>query len=369
MNRVKDIPLFSKMSEENLKNLEKISQFRSYDTDEIVFYEGDRPGTLYILTEGVLRLYKTDPKGNEIYIHQFTPVGLVGELACFENVNYPATARFITKGQLLKIDYRKLEEDFFQNPAVCMEIIKSLTKKVKILSNVIHKEMILTSEAKVAKIIIEHSELFETLKNTQIASIINITPETLSRILNKFKTEEYIEGLKAGNIIVKEPEALESVIETNKVQDCTNCIVHFKMEPPHDKWVSHFEEFPNRWVVRRDFDFSRVWEISLVDITREQNRVGDSLKVLYYNTDEGERIKMIFEFSEGERYDKYSGWKRIYSQYVLYDAPVKSASIEKIREVLLKLIPVWYESHLKGDRNIIIDFVKKNFPKGATFTD
>ncbi len=148
-----------------------------------------------------------------------------------------------------------------------------------------------------------------------------------------------------------------------------NINVHFKMEPSHDKWVSHFEEFPTRWVVKKDFDFSRVWEISLVDITREQNRVGDSLKVIYYNTEEGEKLKMIFQFSEGEKYDKYSGWKRVYSQYVLYDEFVGKASIDKIREVLLKLIPVWYESHLKGDRSIIIDFVKKNFQKGATFTD
>ncbi len=187
MDKVKDIPLFSKLSDLNIKALEKISRFKTYNCNEIVFYEGDGPGTLYVLTEGVLRLYKTDAKGNEIYIHQFTPIGLVGELACFENMNYPATAKFITNGKILKIDFKKLKKDFFKNPDVCMEIIKSLTKKIKILSNVIHKETILTSEAKVAKFIIENSELFESLKNTQIASILNITPETLSRILTRFK--------------------------------------------------------------------------------------------------------------------------------------------------------------------------------------
>ena len=213
MDRVKDIPLFSKMSEENLKALETISQFKSYNADEIVFYEGDAPGTLYILTQGLLRLYKTDPKGNEVYIHQFIPSGLIGELACFENMNYPATARFITKGQLLKIDYKKLEKDFFQNPDVCMEIIKSLTKKVKILSNVIHKEMILTSEAKVAKLIVENSELFESLKNTQIASILNITPETLSRILTRFKKSELITVEKNHSVKILDKVKLTFIFE------------------------------------------------------------------------------------------------------------------------------------------------------------
>ncbi len=192
MDKIRDIPLFTKLSEGSIKRLENISTFRRYSADEILFYEGDDPGTLYILTEGVLRLFKTDPKGNEIYIHQFIPTGLVGELACFENMRYPATARFITRGQVLKIDFKRLEEDFFAHPDISMEIIKSLTKKIKILSNVIHKEMILTSEAKVARLIILHGDMFETMKNTQIASMANMTPETLSRILSKFKKLGYI---------------------------------------------------------------------------------------------------------------------------------------------------------------------------------
>jgi CRP/FNR family transcriptional regulator len=192
MQRIREIPLFTKLSDNSIQKLESISHFKTYDANEIVFYEGDDPGTLYILVQGVLRLYKTDAKGNEVYIHQFIPTGLVGELACFENMCYPASARFITKGEVLKIDFKRLEDDFFADPTICMEIIKSLTKKIKILSNVIHKEMILTSEAKVARLIMVHGEVFETLKNTQIASMSNITPETLSRILSKFKKLGYI---------------------------------------------------------------------------------------------------------------------------------------------------------------------------------
>jgi len=213
MDRVRDIPIFTKLSEESIAKLEKISHFKSYSADEILFYEGDDPGTLYILINGVLRLYKTDAKGNEIYIHQFIQTGLVGELACFENMCYPASARFITKGEVLKVDFKKLEDDFFADPKICMEIIKSLTKKVKILSNVIHKEMILTSEAKVARLIIIHGEVFETLKNTQIASMSNITPETLSRILSKFKKLGYIKINKAHRIDVLEELVLKSMFE------------------------------------------------------------------------------------------------------------------------------------------------------------
>jgi CRP/FNR family transcriptional regulator len=213
MERIKNIPLFSKLSDENIKKLEAISYFKKYSADEIVFYEGDKPGTLHVLVDGVLRLYKTDSKGHELYIHQFSPTAMVGELANFENMRFPASAKFITSGEILKIDFKKLEKDFFQNPDICMEIIKSLTKKVKILSQVIHHEMVLTSEAKIAKFIYEHPNIFKKVKNNQIAAILNVSAETLSRTLTKFKKNSYISIDKDYNITILDQEAVTSLFE------------------------------------------------------------------------------------------------------------------------------------------------------------
>ncbi len=207
--KLRDIPYFSSLSDEHIKKLEQISYFKSYNADELLFYEGDAPSKLYILVDGVLRLYKTNPKGQEIYIHQFVPTSMVGELANFENMPFPASARFVTSGTVLKIDYSSLENMFFKNPDICMEIIKSLTKKLKVLANVIHNEMILTSEAKVAKFIFEHKELFETVRNNQIAAILNVSPETLSRTLAKLKKKNIISIDKHHSIIILDEEALK----------------------------------------------------------------------------------------------------------------------------------------------------------------
>jgi len=210
IEKIKEISFFSKLSEDSLIKLDQISVFKSFNAGEIVFYEGDAPGYLYILLEGVLRLYKTDAKANEVYIHQFTPTAMIGEIANFQNMNYPASAKFITKGTVLKIDFKKLEKKFFQHPDISMEIIKSLTKKVKILANVLHKELILTSEAKVAKFICENSELYAKLKNVQIASMLNITPETLSRILTKFKKLNYITISDSHHVTIGELDLLKA---------------------------------------------------------------------------------------------------------------------------------------------------------------
>ena len=212
MDRIRNISIFSKLNDEQIEKLKKISVIKKFSAKEILFYEGDAPIYLYVLLQGTLKVYKTNHKGQQIFLHQFYPGGLVAELANFENIPYPATAEFMSESEVLRIDYKALEHDFFKNPDISFEIIKSLIAKHKILIDVIQKEVILTADAKVAKFILENGELFKTLKNTQVASILNLTPETLSRTLSKFKSSGFIELDDKHHIRVLDAQKLEEVL-------------------------------------------------------------------------------------------------------------------------------------------------------------
>ena len=212
MDRIRNISCFSKLTDAQLEKLKKISVIKKYKAKEILFYEGDEPTYLYVLLQGTLKVYKTNHKGQQIFLHQFYPGGLVVELANFENIPYPATAEFMSDSEVLRIDYQALEKDFFKNPEISFEIIKSLIAKHKILIDVIQKEVILTADAKVAKFILENEDLFKKLKNTQVASILNLTPETLSRTLSKFKSSGIIDLDEKHHIRVLNPQKLEEVL-------------------------------------------------------------------------------------------------------------------------------------------------------------
>lgn len=227
MFTLQDVHLFSNLSPANLSTIKSNTMNGSYLKGGIVFYEEDKGEHIYVLLDGVVKLYKTSPKGTQIQINRFKAPAIIGEYVCFEEAPFPATCEFVTDGTIAMIP-RQFVIDNLSNVDFALEMIKSLTTKVMVLSSLIHKETIYSSEAKVAKILMERPEIFQKLKYNEVASILNITPETLSRILKKFKTESLIKGVKAGNITVLEPEALNQVIETNKVQDCTNCIVHLK---------------------------------------------------------------------------------------------------------------------------------------------
>jgi CRP/FNR family transcriptional regulator len=199
-----------------------------FTKDSIVFYEGDSSKYLYILLEGSIKLYKTTPKGTQIQINRLDAPAIIGEYACFEQCPYPATCEFITDGCMGMLPFDEVY-NYLSNPQFSLEIIKSLTGKVLLLSSLVHKETVLSSEAKVADIIIQKNSIFERLKNNEIASMLNLTPETFSRILTKFKKQGIIKIVNH-KVTILDAERLYAIVETNTIKDCTNCIANFKKE-------------------------------------------------------------------------------------------------------------------------------------------
>ena len=92
-----------------------------------------------------------------------------------------------------------------------MKFLKSMAQKIRITTNLLHQELILSSEEKVARFILNHEDLFNELKHTKISSILNMTPETFSRILNKFKTNGLVKLDEKNQILEKDVGGLQEI--------------------------------------------------------------------------------------------------------------------------------------------------------------
>ena len=81
-------------------------------------------------------------------------------------------------------------------PELSYKVMTSLIKKIKNLENIVSMHIVLDSQERVAKYIHDHPEDFFSTKNIVVAEILNISPETLSRILRTFKNENIIDTSK-----------------------------------------------------------------------------------------------------------------------------------------------------------------------------
>jgi CRP/FNR family transcriptional regulator len=209
LEKLKNFYLFRHLSDEKLARLNEISTIEKYKKGSIIFFEGEKAKSLIILIDGILQVYKTDQKGNKVILHHFFPVDMIAEIVNLEHMCYPASAEFETDGKALIINYKVFEQEFLKEPEVSFALIKSLSKKIKYLENVIATNMVMNSTARVAKFICEHGHEISKLKKSMVAADLNMTPETLSRILKKLSTLGLIKKHK-DEIVILDKEGLET---------------------------------------------------------------------------------------------------------------------------------------------------------------
>lgn len=216
MFELKDIPLFSGLSERQLSELQDHIHVKHYSKGNIVFYEEEKSEYLHILLQGNVKLYKTTPNGKEVYLHGMTAPSPLALLPALERVAFPATCTFLSEGTVGLLPLNKLHQ-CLENIDFSLAMIKVMSKRMKLLENLLHRETIFSSEAKIADMISNNANIFQYLKKNEIASILNITPETLSRILTKLKKEEII-TINEHVLTILDQKALQEIIDTNSMK-------------------------------------------------------------------------------------------------------------------------------------------------------
>jgi len=209
---LKEISFFENLDDKQLNLISSFAKKKNYEKGSILFYEKEKPTSLILLTEGSLKVYKTDPKNNEIIMHRFLPVSLVAEMAVLEEIPYPASAAFESDGTVIEINYERFKKEFFHNPEVALIFFKSLSKKIKYLEDVIALNIVLDSTARLAKFLCDDRVELKTLKHYDLAKHLHMTPETLSRTFKKLVVLDLVEKDNKG-YIVKNKEGLKVLFE------------------------------------------------------------------------------------------------------------------------------------------------------------
>ena len=192
--KLRKIEIFKQLTDNEIEKIIEISSVKKLSKENILFYEGEKPHYFYALLEGFVKFYKTDLKGNEIIIHYFTTPMLLADMPSFENIPFPATAIAMKDNtEFLLIDRAKFLELLTTDPRFSFHVIKSLTQKIRTLEQVINRNLIYDAMTKVCSFIRENPKEIANTKHKEIAAILNMAPETFSRILKKLKTLNIID--------------------------------------------------------------------------------------------------------------------------------------------------------------------------------
>lgn len=180
---VRDVPFFTHLAPHQIASIEAMTLIRSYDTDAFIFYEGEESRYFHFLLGGEIMMIKTADTSDTIAIHRFRAPSLFAEMPTFRAIPYPASAKCTQTCTVLKIDREPFVELLRSDPALSISLISSLTQKIAALELSLQRLSAPNAVSKVARLLRDDPEIFTRLKGVDIAHMIGIVPETLSRAL------------------------------------------------------------------------------------------------------------------------------------------------------------------------------------------
>lgn len=200
---LRDIPLFSELSIDQLREISFISKIIRFQKNEILFRENDKYRGFFIILKGTVKVFKTTPEGKELVVHIFRPFNSFAEMPLFEGHNYPVTAEAIEESLLMFIPKERFIDLIKGNPDISLKMLAGFAKRLKALVNKIEDLSSMEVKNRVAKYLLNEiqangtinlSEPFLklTASKSTIASLLGTITETFSRTLHKLQNDNII---------------------------------------------------------------------------------------------------------------------------------------------------------------------------------
>ncbi|OHD71287.1 MAG: hypothetical protein A2W19_09770 [Spirochaetes bacterium RBG_16_49_21] len=185
---LKEAELFSSLGKDAVQKIVAMGSLVSIPRNKIIFIEGEKGTSFYILAEGSVRLFKSAPDGREITVKLITPGEIFAEVILFEIDQYPVSATAVADSRLFSLN-RSSFNALLGNADFRNEFISVLMKKQRYLAGRILYLAGYDVEERFFRFLDEHygrRESYEiTISKKDLAAAIGTIPETLSRLIQR----------------------------------------------------------------------------------------------------------------------------------------------------------------------------------------
>lgn len=193
--------LFSELNSQQLEYVAEDTQYLSVQRGDILFNRGDPANGLYLLMKGQVKLAVTAPQGTEKVIGLIGPGESFGEAIIFlDRAFFPIYAQSTTDSQLLLIPKHIIFNLLDRDNTVARKMLAGLSVRNHQLVQDIESVALLTCMQRLIGYLLQisvgkadSSRITLPASKTNIASLLNLTPETLSRTMLKLQQAGLIE--------------------------------------------------------------------------------------------------------------------------------------------------------------------------------
>ena len=188
------LPLFAELSAEQVAVIAEGTREKRVAKGEMLFHKGDMPRGLYLVVFGQIKLAFPSTQGNEKVVEIVGPTQTFGEAVMFMDKAYPVFAEALADTLLLHVGKTAVFEMLEKDVSFSRRMLAGLSLRLHSLVSDVESYSQRSSAQRVIGYLLQHGaavsggngKVAVSLPTSKqvIASRLNLTPETLSRIFH-----------------------------------------------------------------------------------------------------------------------------------------------------------------------------------------
>lgn len=215
MNCIQIVPIFNNLSGKEMMEVASITFSKSYKKGEMIYMNGDEGDKLYVLHRGKVKITRLTSSGKEQVIRILGPGEFMGELALFSHSSMTDNAEALEDIDMCIIAGNDLKTLLGKYPHISFKIMEELSNRLEKAENLIENISLHSVEKRLAQTLLnmkdEIGNINLKMSKRDLASLMGMSQETLSRKLTAFVELKIIKLVGHRRIIILNENALEEI--------------------------------------------------------------------------------------------------------------------------------------------------------------
>lgn len=190
LNVLKNVPLFSSFSDQQLTVLLPAVQHRRFPRGSYVIRAGEETDALYIILAGRAKVLIPDDDGNEVILSMIGPNEFFGEMGLLDDQPRSASVETLEACEMLRITRIAFLNCLKDNFDAALVIIRNLVKRLREADRKIESLALIDVYGRVARLLIEMAKpvdgqwiIEKAPPKQEIARMIGASREMVSRVV------------------------------------------------------------------------------------------------------------------------------------------------------------------------------------------
>ena len=200
---LRTVPLFSSLSDEQLRILQPCLQQRSYPRNSFIMRAGEETDALYIILSGRAKVLIPDEQGREVILAIMGPSEFFGEMGLLDELPRSASVETLEACQMLRFPKSGFMACLKDNFDLAMIIIRNLVKRMREADRKIESLALIDVYGRVARLLLDQAEEVDGIwivrsapPKQEIARMIGASREMVSRVVKDLQRRGYIRAEK-----------------------------------------------------------------------------------------------------------------------------------------------------------------------------